>query len=130
MRPVALQSLVPEKRADTLLHVMQYIEWYTLQRAWDRLTDDEFFWEPVGGAWGVRLREECPRPTPFGAGDWVVDFDLALVSAGLEGNAVEPMPTIGWWWWAHRLGARTARTATAVSVPPTGVCSPDTIRVP
>jgi hypothetical protein len=46
--------------------MMQYIEWYTRQRAWDRLTDDELFWEPVAGAWGVRLRDECQSPTPFG----------------------------------------------------------------
>ena len=32
---------MPEKRADTLLHTMQNIEWFTLARAWDGLTDDD-----------------------------------------------------------------------------------------
>jgi hypothetical protein len=26
---------------------MRFIEWYTLNRAWDNLSDDELFWEPV-----------------------------------------------------------------------------------
>jgi hypothetical protein len=66
---------VPEKRADTLLKMMQFIEWFTLQRAWDGLSDDESFWEPITGSWGVRGRGECQTATPFGDGGWVADFD-------------------------------------------------------
>jgi hypothetical protein len=73
---------VPEKRADTLLNTMRVIEHFTLQRALQGLSDDEFFWEPIAGSWGVRRRAECQTPTPFGDGDWVVDFDADLVMAG------------------------------------------------
>lgn len=34
---------VTQKRADTLLELMHRIEHYTLARAWNGLTDDEFF---------------------------------------------------------------------------------------
>ena len=90
---------MPEKRADTLLQTMRVVERFTLQRAWHRLSDDELFWEPVAGSWGVRRRAECQTPTPFGDGDWVVDFDTDLVMAAIRGNAIEPLTTIGWLMW-------------------------------
>ena len=77
------------KRAGTLLALMERMERFTLNRAWTELTDDEFFWEPVDGAWGIRRRAECTSATPFGNGDWVADF----------GQGVEPMTTIGWLLW-------------------------------
>lgn len=40
--------MADNKRADTLLQLMQYIEGFTLQRAWVDLSDEELFWEPVG----------------------------------------------------------------------------------
>jgi hypothetical protein len=100
---------VPKKRADTLLTLMGHIEWFTLRRAWDRLFDDELFWEPVAGSWGVHTRDECQTPTPFGDGDWVVDFDFDLVGAALGGTAVEPLTTIGWLLW--HVGSVPARLA-------------------
>jgi hypothetical protein len=93
------QLAAPGRRADTLLSIMQSIEWFTLQRAWAGLTDDELLWEPVPGSWGVHRRSECRTPTPFGDGDWVVDFDFDLVVAAGEGNAIEPMTTVGWLLW-------------------------------
>ena len=36
--------LMTGKRAGTLLELMYRIEYFTLARAWDDLTDDEFFW--------------------------------------------------------------------------------------
>jgi hypothetical protein len=87
------------KRADTLLQLMQYIEGFTLQRAWVDLSDEELFWEPVGGAWGVRRRSDCQTPTPFGEGEWVCDFDFDLMVAAIQGQAIEPMTTIGWLLW-------------------------------
>jgi DinB superfamily len=38
--------LVTGKPADTLLELVHQIERFTLPRAWDGLTDDEFLWEP------------------------------------------------------------------------------------
>jgi hypothetical protein len=77
---------------------MRVIEHFTLRRAWHGLSDDELFWEPIAGSWGVRRRAECQTPTPFGDG-WVVDFDADLVMAAIPGNAVEPLTTIGWLMW-------------------------------
>jgi DinB superfamily len=97
------------KRAASLLDVMLVIELYTLQRMWKDLTDDELFWEPVPGAWGIRRRAECRTPTPFGEGDWVVDFDADLAVAADEGKAVEPPTTIGWLLW--HIGSMPGRLA-------------------
>ena len=90
---------MPGPRAATLLDTMLVIELYTLNRMWPDLTDDELFWEPVPGAWGVCRREECRTPTPFGDGEWVADFDADLATAASEGNGIEPMTTIGWLMW-------------------------------
>jgi hypothetical protein len=100
---------VPEKRADTLLKTMRVIEYFTLQRAWQDLSDDELRWEPIAGSWGVRRRAECRTGTPFGDGDWVVDFDADLVRAADEGKAIEPLTTIGWLMW--HIGSMPGRLA-------------------
>ena len=71
---------------------MYRIEYFTLQRAWDGLTDDEFFWEPTPSAWSIRRRDECRTTSPFGDGGWVADFE------GPEPNPV-PMTTIAWLFW-------------------------------
>lgn len=76
---------------------MRVIEHFTLQRAWQGLSDDELFWEPIAGSWGVR------------DGDWVVDFDADLVMAAIQGNAVEPLTTIGWLMW--HIGSMPERLA-------------------
>jgi DinB superfamily len=100
---------VPDKRADTLLQSMRVIEHFTLRRAWEGLSDDELFWEPVAGSWGVRRRTDCQTPTPFGDGDWVVDYDTDLVIAAIRGTAVEPLTTIGWLMW--HIGSMPGRVA-------------------
>jgi hypothetical protein len=38
---------VAGKRAETMLEMMLFIEMYTLNRAWDGLTDAELMWEPT-----------------------------------------------------------------------------------
>lgn len=83
---------------------MERIEQFTLQRAWDDLTDEELFWEPVPGAWGVRRRDECRTRHPFGTGEWVVDFDVDL---SVRDQA--PLTTIGWLLW--HIGSMPARLA-------------------
>lgn len=82
---------------------------FTLNRAWSDLSEDEFFWEPVAGSWGVRRRADCATPTPFGDGNWVTDFDLDLVVDALSGKAVEPLTTIGWLLW--HIGSIPSRLA-------------------
>jgi hypothetical protein len=95
------------KRGESLLNTMLFIELYTLNRAWDGLTDDELFWEPFVDSWGVRRRAECRTATPFGDGDWVADFDVGVVEAAIEGRAVEPLTTIGWLLW--HIGSQPGR---------------------
>jgi hypothetical protein len=40
----------------------------------DGLTDDEYFWEPVPGAWNVRPRGESTAPIAAGSGDFTIDY--------------------------------------------------------
>jgi DinB superfamily len=99
---------MPEVRAEMLLTWMELIDFYTLRRAMEGLTQDEFAWKPHPGAWGVVRRAECTTPSPSGApdGEWVVDNDMDLVMAAFdqwrqgvpvnEATAFEPMTTIGW----------------------------------
>jgi hypothetical protein len=87
-----------EKRAEALLTWMSLVDMYTLTRAFDGLTQEEFDWEPHEGAWGVRRRDACPTADPHGAdgSEWVVDNDTAIVEAAFHGKTIEPMTTIGW----------------------------------
>jgi hypothetical protein len=89
--------------------MMLFIEMFTLNRAWSDLSQDEYFWEPVPDCWSVRRRDECRTPNPFGAGEWVVDFDAAVVGRAVEGKAVEPVTTIAWLYW--HAGSMAGRAA-------------------
>jgi hypothetical protein len=80
------------KRAGTVLELMDRIESFTLARAWHDLSDDEFFWEPFTTAWSIRRRDQCRTPNPFGAGEWVADFEIPE-------PAPVPMTTIAWLYW-------------------------------
>ena len=53
------------------------------------LTDEEFLWEPVPGAWSIRRREDATSWHAYGAGDWVLDFALPDPNPG-------PVGTIAW----------------------------------
>src|SRR3974390_3619003 len=90
---------------------MERIEVFTLSRAWPRLSDEEFFWEPTAGAWGVRRQEKCRTPTPFGNGNWVADFDNDLAVEVNAPGEIEPMTTIGLAPVAHRGAARGVGSA-------------------
>jgi hypothetical protein len=53
------------------------------------LTDEEYLWEPVPGAWSIRRRGEAASPRPFGPGDWQID--------GATGDPdPTPVTTIAW----------------------------------
>jgi len=84
--------VVTRRRSDTLLELMYRIEYFTLARAWEGLTDDEFFWEPATTTWSIRRRDQCGTPNPFGIGEWVADFETP------EPTPV-PMTTIAWLYW-------------------------------
>jgi hypothetical protein len=83
---------VTDRRAQTLLALMEPIERFTLGRVWHELTDDELLFEPFDGMWSVRRRDECTSAMPFGDGDVVVDFDATV-------RPPEPMTTIAWLLW-------------------------------
>ena len=106
---MAYCPLVAGKRAETLLELMLFIEMFTLQRAWNGLTDDELLWEPAAGAWTVRPVTESRTATPFVTGSWAADFDAGLVAAASEGNAVEPLTSIAWLFW--HVGSQPGRAA-------------------
>jgi hypothetical protein len=99
---------MPGKLADMALTSMFLIERFTLQRVWSGLTDEEFFWEPFPGSWSIRRREDCQTPTPFGAGDWVADYDVAVMTTDWAVLG-EPMTTIAWLMWHY--GSMPGRTA-------------------
>ncbi len=50
-------------------------QWEGMTRPYlDGLSDGEYLWEPVAGAWSVRPRADATTPMAAGGGAWVVDF--------------------------------------------------------
>ncbi len=57
--------------------LVDQLEWHwtnQLRPRLDGLTDDEYLWEPVPGAWSLRPRGEAATPMAAGGGDLVADF--------------------------------------------------------
>src|SRR5215213_3458837 len=55
----------------------------------DGLTDDEYLWEPVAGCWSVRRRGESAAAVAYGAGDYVIEYELPEPSP-------PPVTTVAW----------------------------------
>ena len=89
--------------------MMLFIEMFTLNRAWNGLTDEELLWEPMPGCWSVRPVEESKTATPFVVGGWEADFDTPLVMAAIDGKAIEPLTSIAWLFW--HVGSQPGRTS-------------------
>jgi len=53
------------------------------------LTDDEYRWEPVAGAWNVRPRGTSTAPMAVGAGEFTIDFAVPEPEPA-------PVTTIAW----------------------------------
>jgi hypothetical protein len=49
-------------------------------------------WEPFTVTWSIRRQDQCRTPNPFGAGEWVADFEIPE-------PAPVPMTTIAWLYW-------------------------------
>jgi hypothetical protein len=77
------------KNREAMMHPIEHL---TLARAWEGLTDDEFFWEPFTTTWSIRRQDQCRTPNPFGAGEWLADF-------AIPEPAPVPMTTIAWLYW-------------------------------
>lgn len=54
------------------------------------MADHEYLWEPVGGMWSVRKRDQAATSAAFGPGEWVLDREL------LDPFAAGPFTTIAW----------------------------------
>ena len=91
------------KRAEGLLEMMFFIEKFTLNRAWNGLSDEELTWEPMPGSWTVGPVEQCRTPTPFLVEGWAVDFDAGLAAATV------PLTSIAWLFW--HVGSMPGRAA-------------------
>jgi hypothetical protein len=82
-----------ETRTDRVGLLLDQLE-TSLDMSRDRLaglTDEEFLWEPVEGAWSVRRRADGRGLRPYGAGDWVIDF-----GRDRDDDGPEPVTTIAW----------------------------------
>lgn len=55
----------------------------------DGLSDEEYLWEPVPGAWSVRRRGESVTAGAYGPGEWLLDFDRGDPDPA-------PVTTIAW----------------------------------
>ena len=89
--------------------MMLFIELFTLNRAWNGLTDEELLWEPMPGCWTVRPVEASQTATPFVVGTWEADFDADLAMSAIGGKAREPLTSIAWLFW--HVGSQPGRTA-------------------
>jgi hypothetical protein len=95
------------KRAETVLEMMFFVERFTLNRAWNALSDDEFLWEPSPDAWSIRPAGESRTPTPFVSEALCADFDGNVAMAADGVKTFEPLTSIAWLFW--HVGSMPAR---------------------
>ncbi len=75
------------------------------------LTDDEYRWEPVPGAWNVRPRGTSTAPIAAGSGDFTIDFAMPEPDPA-------PVTTIAWRIGHLVVGVLGARVASHFGGPP------------
>jgi hypothetical protein len=87
------------------------IAWRLARDRLDGLSDEEFFWEPVGGCWSLRPKDHLVTgpPNEEVPGDWWFD------GSGVEAPEPPPFTTIAWlvahmilgtWNWNHIIAGR------------------------
>ncbi|MGY1707790.1 DinB family protein [Geodermatophilus sp. SYSU D00697] len=72
--------------------LVEQLDWHwrtQLRPRLDGLTDEEYRWEPVRGAWNVRPRGTSPAPIAVGRGDFTIDFAVPEPDPA-------PVTTIAW----------------------------------
>src|SRR3954451_4724019 len=84
----------------------------------DGLTDEEYRWEPVPGAWNVRPRAEAITPMAAGSGDMVIDWAWPTPEPA-------PVTTIAWRLAHVVIGVFGARNASHFGGPPIDYASFD-----
>ena len=88
------------------------LHWGTqLRPRLDGLTDDEYRWEPVRGAWNVRPRGTGSAPIQAGRGDFTIDFAVPEPDPA-------PVTTIAWRIGHVVVGVLGARVAGHFGGPP------------
>jgi hypothetical protein len=79
-------------RIDWVDQLVEQVDWHwreQLRGRLDGLTDDEYRWEPVPGAWNVRPRGTSSAPMAVGGGEFTIDFALPEPTPA-------PVTTIAW----------------------------------
>jgi hypothetical protein len=72
--------------------LLEQLDWHwrtQLRARLDGLTDEEYRWEPVRGAWNVRPRGTSTTPLAAGGGDFTIDFAFPEPDPA-------PVTTIAW----------------------------------
>jgi hypothetical protein len=88
------------------------VHWrHQLRPRLDGLTDDEYRWEPVRGAWNVRPRGTSTAPIAAGSGDFTIDFAVPEPEPA-------PLTTIAWRVGHIVVGVLGARNASHFGGPP------------
>jgi DinB superfamily len=77
---------------DWTFQLAEQLDWHwrmQLRPRLNGLTDEEYRWEPVPGAWSVRPRGTSTAPLAIGAGDFTIDFAMPQPDP-------PPVTTIAW----------------------------------
>jgi hypothetical protein len=94
---------------------LEQLEWHWSNHVRPRLSglgDDEYTWEPVGGCWNIRLRDEAKTSIVGGSGRYVVEFAFPEPDP-------PPVTTIGWRLAHLIVGVFGTRAANHFDGPPT-----------
>ncbi|MBV8934136.1 MAG: DinB family protein [Kutzneria sp.] len=80
------------QRLDWTEQLVEQLDWHwrnQLRPRLDGLTDEEYLWEPVDGAWSIRPRGTATTPMAGGSGEFTIDFALPEPDPA-------PITTIAW----------------------------------
>src|SRR6516225_5044510 len=92
---------------DWSFQLAQQLDWHWrehLRPRLDGLTDEEYRWEPVPGAWSIRPRDEARTAGAAGAADVVIDGEWPPPEP-------HPLTTIAWRMGHMAIGVFGARAA-------------------
>jgi hypothetical protein len=98
---------------DWNLTLREQLEWHWehhLRPRFKGLTDEEYFWSPVPGAWSVRPRGTSTAPVQVGSGDFTIDY-------GFPEPVPSPFTTIAWRLGHVIVGVLAARNAAHFGAP-------------
>ena len=94
--------------------LVEQVDWHwreQLRPRYDGLSDEEYFWEPVGNCWNVRPRGQGRAVIAAGAGEFVIDFAYPEPSPA-------PVTTIAWRLAHMVVGVLGVRVASHFGGPP------------